>query len=116
MKKKGDVKGDLIVEGDLMLAGDLTVEKSIIVTGSIDCAGYSIEAGYSIKAGGSGGIQAGLSIKCKTRLSCGLNIFAGTVVWRQPTEAEKTITCGELGSGTVAYGTLNVVPAGKELD
>ena len=39
-KKKGDIKGELVLDGNLMsLTGDLTVETYINVSGYINCAG-----------------------------------------------------------------------------
>jgi hypothetical protein len=76
-------------------------------------AGLGIEAGGGIRAGGGikagEGIEAGLNIICKSSLSCGLRIFAGTCNWRIPTDEEKTITCGKLEKGEVAYGILKEV-------
>ena len=87
-------------------------EKEIEVSGYIDCAGYSIEAGGSIKAGGwieagdEYGINAGLYITCKGVLKFGLKVFAGICTWRKITDEDRTITCGKLESGQVAYGIL----------
>jgi UDP-3-O-[3-hydroxymyristoyl] glucosamine N-acyltransferase len=78
---------------------------SIKAGGSIE-AGEFIKAGWSIKAGESYGIIAGLSITCKGKLSFGLKAFAGICNWREITDEDKTITCGELESGTIEYGIL----------
>ena len=65
-------------------------------------AGLGIEAGESIEAGL--GIEAGSSIVCKLGLSFSYKLFAGTSPWRN--NATKTITCGKLLKGTIAYGDL----------
>ena len=60
----------------------------------------------SIEAGGSYGVVAGLSITCKTTLSFGLRLFAGTCNWRDINDEEKTVTCGKLLNGIIEYGIL----------
>jgi len=58
-----------------------------------------IKAGY--------GIEAGLSITCKTVLKFSYRLFAGIAIWKRTvTDAEKTITCKRCEGGTVEYGTL----------
>lgn len=59
-----------------------------------------------IEAGDSYGIQAGLSITCKEKLSFGLKAFAGICTWREIGDEEKTITCGKFEGGVVEYGIL----------
>lgn len=59
-------------------------------------AGSGIEAGW--------GIEAGSGIKCKLSLSFSYKLFAGTSPWTN--SANKTVTCGKLLKGTVAYGDL----------
>jgi hypothetical protein len=61
-----------------------------------------------IKAGS--GIISGLSISCKLSLSANLRIFSGVCCYRKLTnDTEKTITCGKLEKGEVAYGILNEI-------
>jgi len=60
-------------------------------------------AGTGIKAGE--GIEAGLSIVCKT-LNAKLRIFAGLCIWRMPNAEEMQIRCERLESGEICYGEL----------
>ena len=96
---------------------EIDLDMGLFITGSIEAggsikagefieAGGSIEAGESIEAGGSYGIVAGLSITCKTTLSFGLRLFAGTCNWRDINDEEKTVTCGKLLNGIIEYGIL----------
>ena len=58
-----------------------------------------------IKAGE--GIEAGLSIVCKTFLSFEYNLFAGTATWKTTAPEESEVRCKRLaGSGEIKYGTL----------
>ncbi|PKH48031.1 hypothetical protein CVH13_00059, partial [Dehalococcoides mccartyi] len=66
----------------------------------------SIKAGGSIEAGE--GILAQLAITCNGTLKAKLGIYSGVCEWKEPTEAEQTITCGKL-DGTVKYGTLKLI-------
>lgn len=71
--------------------------KAIYVRGSIIAlAGSGIKAGW--------GIKAGEGIVCKLSLSFSYKLFAGTSPWTN--SAVKTITCGKLVKGTIAYGDL----------
>ena len=76
-------------------------------------SGWGIEAGWGIKSGwgieAGAGIVSGLEITCKLALSSSLRIFAGVCWWRKIDEEEKTITCGKLESGVVAYGILKEI-------
>lgn len=106
------------IEGNLSSQAsiDIQLDNGLFVDGYID-AGGSIKVGWYIKAGesiGAGeyikagsGILACLSITCKTRLSAQLGIFAGVCIWKNPSEREQTITCGQL-DGTVKYGILKL--------
>ena len=71
-------------------------------------AGSGIEAGEGIKAGwgieAGCGIEAGWGINCKLSLSFGYKLFAGTATYTNT--AIKTVTCGKLEKGTIAYGDL----------
>jgi hypothetical protein len=117
----GDIKTTESLEIDLdmrlFVTGSIKAGEFIEAGGSIEAgefieagwsikAGEFIEAGWSIKAGESYGIIAGLSITCKGKLSFGLKAFAGICNWREITDEDKTITCGELESGTIEYGIL----------
>ena len=62
-----------------------------------------------IEAGEECGIVAGLYIKSKENIKCGLKIFAGICTWKELYDEEKTITCGKLEGGKVGYGILNEV-------
>jgi len=73
-------------------------------------AGEGIEAGSGIKAGW--GIEAGWGIKCKLALKFGYKLFAGTAVWTD--NADKTVECGKLEGGTVAYGDVKELGMPKE--
>ena len=75
-----------------------------------------IVAGHGIVAGW--GIEAGLSITCKENLNAGYRIFAGTATWVDNiSDEEKTITCGKLEHGEIAYGILKETGLpDKELD
>ena len=70
-------------------------------------AGWGIKAGEGIEAGW--GIEAGEGITCKLELNIKLRIFAGLCLWRNPTQEEKTISCGKLTSGSVEYGILKEI-------
>ena len=71
--------------------------KAIYVKGYI-----TAKAGSGIKAGW--GIEAGEGINCKLSLSFGYKLFAGTATYTNT--AIKTVTCGKLEKGTIAYGDL----------
>jgi hypothetical protein len=104
--------GGSIEAGGYIKAGGYIEAGGYIKAGGYIEAGGSIEAGGYIKAGGyieAGdyyGISAGLSITCKGKLSLGLKAFAGICTWREITDEEKTITCGEFDGGVVEYGIL----------
>lgn len=86
------------------VAYSITVGDSIKVGGSIE-VGNSIWAGDSIWTGA--GIIAGRSITCKQNLNVGYRIFAGTAIWEDTiSDEDKTITCGKLEHGEIAYGIL----------
>jgi len=108
IEKRLKVDGYLSIEaGESIKAGEsIEAGWSIKAGGSIE-AGWSIKAGGSIEAGEYYGISAGLSITCKESLSFGLKAFAGIKTWGEATEEDKTITCGKLVKGEVAYGILN---------
>ncbi|MDI6777568.1 MAG: hypothetical protein QMD77_00060 [Patescibacteria group bacterium] len=99
-------EGHIEIEGGL---GYVRFAGRLSATGYIFAeAGSGIEAGEGIKAGS--GIEAGLFITCKLALSISYRIFAGVAVWKkEPTEDEKTITCGKLEKGKVEYGTLKEI-------
>ena len=84
---------------------EIDLDMGLFITGSIEAGGF-IKAGESIEAGGSYGVVAGLSITCKTTLSFGLRLFAGTCNWRDINDEEKTVTCGKLLNGIIEYGIL----------
>ena len=84
---------------------DIQLDKGLYVQGFIE-AGGSIKAGGSIEAGE--GILAQLAITCNGTLKAKLGIYSGVCAWKEPTEAEQTITCGKL-DGTVKYGTLKLI-------
>jgi hypothetical protein len=74
-------------------------------------AGAGIKAGWGVKAGGGikagEGIESGLAIRCKGVLNVRLRAFAGTCLWRLPTEEEKKVVCSRFEGGEIAYGTLH---------
>ena len=107
-----DFDGSIEIEGGL---GCVRFKKGIYVTGSILVkAGSGIKAGWCIKAGegidaGYGidagwGIKAGDGIVCNLGLSFSYKLFAGTSV--HTNSATKTVICGKLKKGTIAYGDL----------
>jgi hypothetical protein len=109
----GSIKAGWSIQAgeSIKAGGSIKAGESIEAGGSIEAhwsiqAGESIKAGESIEAGGSYGIVAGLSITCKTTLSFGLRLFAGTCNWRKIVNEDKTITCGKLENGTIEYGIL----------
>ena len=65
-------------------------------------AGEGIEAGWGIEAGY--GIKAGYGIRCNYGLSFSYKLFAGIAPWTN--SATKTVVCGKLEKGTIAYGDL----------
>ena len=83
-----DFDGSIEIEGGL---GCVRFKKGIYVTGSI-----------LVKAGS--GIEAGSGIVCKLGLSFSYKLFAGTSV--HTNSATKTVICGKLKKGTIAYGDL----------
>jgi hypothetical protein len=99
------VKPDRYIKRYIQLGGSIETRGSIYVDGFIYADG-SIYAGSNILAGNDCGITAGLSIKCTGKLYCGLKILAGTSPCYEITDEEKTITCGKLEGGIVAYGIL----------
>ena len=99
--------GDGIEAGWGIKAGDGIEAGDGIKAGEGIKAGWGIEAGDGIEAGA--GIVSGLEITCKLALSSSLRIFAGVCWWRKIDEEEKTITCGKLESGVVAYGILKEI-------
>ena len=99
--------GDGIEAGWGIKAGDGIEAGDGIKAGEGIKAGWGIEAGDGIEAGM--GIVSGLEITCKLALSSSLRIFAGVCWWRKIDEEEKTITCGKLESGVVAYGILKEI-------
>ena len=113
------VNGYLFIEAGKSISanGYISANGFISAGGSIRAGGYieagrdikaggSIKAGEYIKAGDNYGISSGLSIICKSSLSFGLNAYAGICTWQNITNKDKTITCGKLIKGTVAYGIL----------
>jgi hypothetical protein len=113
------VNGYLFIEAgkSISVNGYISANGFISAGGSIRAGGYieagrdikaggSIKAGEYIKAGDNYGISSGLSIICKSSLSFGLNAYAGICTWQNITNKDKTITCGKLIKGTVAYGIL----------
>lgn len=101
-----DVESDIEIDGGLGVVrfkGSLRSTQSIFASsGSGIKAGAGIEAGKGIEAGW--GIEAGEGISAKW-IKVALRIFAGTCVWKIPTNEEMTIS-GEIRGGTVAYGVL----------
>lgn len=67
-------------------------------------AGWGIKAGLNITSWD--GIIAGWGIEAGTYIDCGKRIFAGTSVYTDDDDCDKTIQCAELRNGTVAYGDL----------
>ena len=119
-----EIKGDYKTEHSLFFAGKIIVTGTLQVKFHIEAgegieAGWGIEAGEGIKAGegieaGSGieagrGIVCGLFITCKKTLKFSLRVFAGVCWWREISDEEKTITCGKLEGGKVAYGIVKEV-------
>jgi UDP-3-O-[3-hydroxymyristoyl] glucosamine N-acyltransferase len=115
--KSISANGYISANGFISAGGSIRAGGYIEAGGSIRAGGYieagrdikasgSIKAGEYIKAGDNYGISSGLSIICKSSLSFGLNAYAGICTWRNITDEDKTITCGKLIKGTVAYGIL----------
>ena len=90
----------------LKLSGSLKSQRFIKAGGGIE-AGWGIEAGGGIKAGW--GIEAGLSIRCKKVIKWSFDLFAGTAVWKKPTDEECMIEAGELQGGEVKYGIVKLL-------
>ena len=65
-------------------------------------AGSGIRAGWGIEAGE--GVKAGYGIRCNYGLSFSYKLFAGIAPWTN--SATKTVVCGKLEKGTIAYGDL----------
>ena len=84
----------------LKLSGSLKSQRFIT-------AGGGIEAGWFITAGR--GITAGLSIRCKKVIKWSFDLFAGTAVWKKPTDEECMIEAGELQGGEVKYGIVKLL-------
>lgn len=98
---EGNLRSDEIIEIDLddrfVILGSVESKKSIIVKLGIT-AGSGITAGW--------GITAGSGITAKTFIESGKRIFAGTSVYRDGTNCDKTIRCAELRKGEIAFGDL----------
>ncbi len=97
----GDLRSDETIEIDLddrfVIRGNIESKKSIIVK-------LGITAGDGITA--DWGITAGAGITAKTFIDSGKRIFAGTSVYRDSKNCDKTIRCAELRSGEIAFGDL----------
>ena len=77
--------------------------KGLYIKGRIKAlAGSGIKAGWGIEAGY--GIGAGWGIRCNYGLSFSYKLFAGIAPWTN--SATKTVVCGKLEKGTIAYGDL----------
>ena len=106
------IAGGYIKAGEYIKAGLFIKAGEDIKAGEYIKAGWHIRAGGaiiadgSIKTGGGYGIVAGLSITCKTTLSSGSRLFAGTCCWKEIRDEDKTVTCGKLENGTIEYGIL----------
>ena len=100
-----DLDMGLFVSG-FIKAGEYIEAGGYVKAGEFIEAGWSIKAGGSIEAGEYHGVIAGLNITCEGSLRFGSRCFAGTCVWREISNDEKTITCGKLEGGTVEYGIL----------
>ena len=96
----------------LKLSGSLKSQRFITAGRGIE-AGWFITAGYGITAGGGieagEGIEAGLSIRCKKVIKWSFDLFAGTAVWKKPTDEECMIEAGELQGGEVKYGIVKLL-------
>ena len=68
----------------------------------------SLKSMFSISAGD--GISAGLSITCKKVLKWSMNLFAGTAVYKKPTEEESVVEARELQGGEVKHGIVRLLP------
>jgi len=99
---EGIEAGSGIKAGEGIQAGYGIKAGSGIKAGEGIQAGYGIKAGWGIEAGE--GIKAGEGIVCELSLSFSYKLFAGTAPWTN--SATKTVTCGKLLKGTIAYGDL----------
>ena len=97
--------GDYILNGSLISDEciDIELDARLVVTGYIISL-REIKAVLGIEAGG--GIEAGWGIEAVTYIDCGKRIFAGTSVYNDDDDCDKTIKCAELRNGMVAYGDL----------
>ena len=105
--------GEGIEAGGGIKAGEGIEAGWFITAGRGIKAGCGIEAGCGITAGrgieAGCGITAGLSIRCKKVIKWSFDLFAGTAVWKKPTDEECMIEAGELQGGEVKYGIVKLL-------
>jgi len=108
----GDIfaKCDICAEGYIFAKGYIFAEGDISAEGSISAGGYIFaKDGISAKGGilkAFYGITAGLKIFAKTKIECGMRIFAGVAPWSWVNKEHREIKCGKLVSGEIGYGDL----------
>lgn len=105
-----DLDDQLIVTGSIIAGCSIRVRCGITAERGIK-AGWGIRAGWGIKAGC--GITAGWGIEARTYIDCGKRIFAGTSMYADDDDCDKTIQCAELRNRTVAYGDLIITTISK---
>ena len=103
---EGDIftKGDIFTDGDISAKGDISADGGISVNGGIFAGGDISANGGILKA--LYGITAGLKIFAKTKIECGMRIFAGVAPWSWVNKEHREIKCGKLVSGEIGYGDL----------
>ena len=97
-------KGDISAEGDIFAKGNISAEGYISADGDISAKGDISAEGGILKA--FYGITAGLRIFAKTKIECGMRIFAGVAPWSWVNKEYREIKCGKLVSGEIGYGDL----------
>ena len=90
--------GDISAEGDIFVDGNISADGNIFADGDISVNGGILKALY--------GITAGLKIFAKTKIECGMRIFAGVAPWSWVNKEHREIKCGKLVSGEIGYGDL----------
>lgn len=103
-----NLEGHLKIEGDLgRVAVDSIRTKGALLVPSPDTW---LDVGGCMDVRGwldvRGGVVCGLAVNVKAKINVRHRIFAGVCNWREISDADKTITCGKLESGEVAFGTL----------
>ena len=101
---------DLNDKSEYTASDSLEFDGHIEIAANLGCVRFrgSIKASGWLRALAGTSVEAGLSIRCKQRLSVKLRIFAGLCLWRRPTPEEMVIEAAEI-EGEVCFGTVRLL-------